>query len=81
MGANKHIAYYTACYNTGGVDKFIISGGAGDLRFGCLSPEGTGQKDWTYFVSVEYMGARCSSGCTITFSNGTDVNGINNSLP
>ena len=79
MGADRRIAYYTPCYNTGGVQNFIITGGVKNMKFGVLSFQANG--GWEYFVSVEYMGARCSSGCTVTFSNGTDITGINDSLP
>lgn len=79
MGADRKIAYYTPCYNTGGVQNFIITGGVKNMTFGVLSFQANG--GWEYYVGIEYMGARCSSGCTVTFSNGTDLNGINNSLP
>ncbi len=81
MGANKKIAFYTPCYNIGGVQNFIISGGVNTLRFGVLSFQTTG--GWTYFLSVEYIGACVSAGGTVVLSNGTGITGefTNDTLP
>jgi len=79
MGADRKIAFYTPCYNIGGVQNFIISGNSNFLQFGVLSFQTTG--GWEYFVSVEYLGARVSGGGTVSFSNGSGAGSINDSLP
>ena len=81
MGADQKIAFYTPCYNIGGVQNFIISGGVKTLQFGVLSFQTTG--GWAYFLSVEYIGAYVSAGGTVVLSNGSGNPGqfTNDTLP
>lgn len=76
-GADRHICYYTPSYNIGNTSFFNLVGGVGNAQFNCLSQGNP--SSWTYMISIEYMMIRSTSG-TVSFTNGTDPNGINNLL-
>lgn len=76
-GADRHIMYYTPSYNIGNTSYFNVAGGIGTAQFGCLSQGNP--STWTYLFSIEYLMSRTANG-TITFTNGSGTNSINNQL-
>ena len=76
--ANRNPYYYLPAFNIGNTGNFYLNGGTvGRVRVSTLNPG----SPYEFFVSIEYIGARVSSGGTVTFGNGSDSAGINNSLP
>lgn len=81
--ADRHICYFTPSYNIGQQSFFLIygtaigSGVGGTMSFACLYQGNP--SSWTYNLSIEYLMSRTTNG-TITISNGTGTNSINNQL-
>lgn len=75
--ADRHILYYTPCYNIGNTSYFNVVGGVGYAQFGCIS-QGNGST-WTFLFSLEYLMSRTANG-SVVISNGSGANAINNQL-
>jgi hypothetical protein len=83
-GPNGKAYYYNPSFNIGEHTLFYFNGGtATSCRFSCVNPKadnaGLTNGNFEFFVSLEYLGSRTTSG-TVTFSDGVDAAGINNTL-
>lgn len=75
--ADRGNYFYLPSFNIGNTSPFCLNGGGVNaVRISTLNPG----YQYEFFVSIEYLGGRTTNGI-ISFSNGSDTNGINNKLP